>query len=64
MFGLAAPAYGAAKLLNKYFLKLEEHILENQAAQNGTPIQKEEEDEEDGKIFHDQLDEALAGKKD
>lgn len=64
MFGMAAPAYAAAKLLNKYFLKLEEHILEVQAAQNGTPVQEMEEDGEDERIFHDQLDEALVGKKD
>lgn len=60
LFGMAAPAYGTEKLLNKYFLKLEEHIMEAQAEQNGGSASKEEDEGE--KIFHDQLDEALVSK--
>ena len=53
MFGLSAPAFGAAALYNGYFKKVEERILENQAKEEGA---KEEEDE---RIFHDKLDATL-----
>ncbi|MBR4084918.1 MAG: YesL family protein [Lachnospiraceae bacterium] len=62
MFGFAVPAYFSEKLLNKYFKKLEEHILEAQGLNK--PDATEEEDDGVEKIFNDQLDEALAGKKD
>ncbi len=62
MFGWSVPAYLGAKMLNKYFMKLEEHILEAQGLNN--PDAVEEEDDGVEKIFNDQLDEALAGKKD
>lgn len=56
MFGMSVPAYGAAKLLNKYFLKLEEHISQTQGG--GEAVDTEP--EEDERIFHDQLDDGLA----
>lgn len=62
MFGMSVPAYFAAKMLNKYFMKLEEHIREAQGLND--PNAAEEEDDGVEKIFNDQLDEALAGKKD
>lgn len=62
MFGASVPAYFSAKLLNKYFKKLEEHILEAQGLNN--PESADEEDDGVERIFSDQLDEALAGKKD
>lgn len=62
MFGWSAPAFFSAKLLNKYFMKLEDHIREAQGLNN--PDAVEEEDDGVEKIFNDQLDEALAGKKD
>lgn len=54
MFGMSLPAYGAANLLNKYFMKLEEHILQAQGGNKET-----NQEEEDERIFHDQLDESL-----
>ncbi len=62
MFGWSVPAYLGAKMLNKYFKKLEEHILEAQGLNN--PEASEEEEDGVERIFSDQLDEALAGKKD
>lgn len=54
LFGISVPAYFSAKLYNKFFLKMEERIME---ANGGA---KEEDAEgEDEKIFHDQLDKAL-----
>lgn len=61
MFGMSAPAYFSAKLLNKYFKKLEEHILAVQA-ENNPDISEEDDGVE--KIFNDQLDESLVGKRD
>ncbi|MFG6355601.1 MAG: DUF624 domain-containing protein [Acetatifactor sp.] len=55
LFGITVPAFLSAKLYNKFFLKLEDRINEI----NGV---KEEEEEEDGKIFHDQLDSSLEDK--
>ena len=62
MFGWSVPAYFAAKMLNKYFKKLEEHIMEAQGLNN--PETPEEEDDGVERIFSDQLDESLAGKRD
>lgn len=62
MFGWSVPAYFGAKMLNKYFKKLEEHIMEVQGLNN--PDASEEEDDGVEKIFSDQLDDALVGKKD
>lgn len=58
LFGMTAPAFLSAKLYNKFFLKLEERI--NEA--NGTGADPGDE-EDDGKIFHDQLDPALKEKE-
>ncbi len=60
MFGISAPAYASAALYNGYFKKLEEQILEAQAAKEG-PKEQEEDDTE--KIFSDKLDEALVDKQ-
>ncbi len=60
MFGFSAPAFGAAALYNGTFKKLEEQILAARAAEGG--VQEEAEDE-DEKIFHDKLDEALVNKQ-
>lgn len=62
MFGMSVPAYFGAKMLNKYFLKLEEHILAVQS-ENNPEIEMEEDDGVE-KIFSDQLDESLVGKND
>lgn len=57
LFGITLPAFLAAKMYNKFFLKLEDRI--NEA--NG--IQKDgEEDNDEGKIFHDKLDSTLEDK--
>lgn len=58
LFGMTLPAFLSAKLYNKFFLKLEERI--NEA--NGTGADSGDEDDE-GKIFHDQLDPALEEKE-
>lgn len=55
LFGITVPAFLSAKLYNKFFLKLEDRINEI----NGV---KTEEEDEDGKIFHDQLDSTLEDK--
>lgn len=57
LFGFTLPAFLSAKMYNKFFLKLEERIMEANGGQ-----QAEEENDED-KIFHDKLDEALEEKK-
>lgn len=55
LFGLALPAWGSAKLYNKFFKKLEDQILAENASgeEGGAP-------EEDERIFKDELDPALA----
>ena len=53
LFGLSAPAWCSAKLYNKLFKKLEDQITEANA-----PAQPEEE-QEDERIFKDELDPAL-----
>lgn len=57
LFGMTLPAFLSAKMYNKFFLKLEDRI--NEA--NGTGGDLDEEDD-DGKIFHDQLDTTLEDK--
>jgi uncharacterized membrane protein YesL len=59
MFGISAPAFGSAKLYNKFFKKLEEQILETQRA-NG--LLADEEPDPD-RIFKDELDEGLMNRK-
>ena len=51
LFGLAVPAFGGAHLYNKFFKKLEDHIRSVHPQEAGS-IPEEDEDE---KIFHDQL---------
>lgn len=58
LFGLSVPAWGSAKLYNKFFRKLEEQIM----AAGGTQ-ENESEPEEDERIFRDELDPALADKE-
>lgn len=58
LFGLSLPAFLAAKMYNKLFLKLEDRINES----NRTSETADEE-ENDDKIFHDKLDSALEEKK-
>lgn len=55
MFGISVPAYVGALMLNKYFKKLEEHIMEVQIA-NGVIVPEATEDESE-KIFHDMPEE-------
>lgn len=54
LFGLSVPAWGSAKLYNKFFKKLEDQIQAANAAPAG-----EGEPEEDERIFKDELDPAL-----
>lgn len=61
LFGITVPAYFSAKLLNKYFKQLEEHVIEAQIARGEIVPNQEEDDGE--KIFHDSLDESLGGNK-
>lgn len=61
LFGISAPAFGAAALYNSDFKKLEEQILAAQAARG--EIKEEEEDDGVEKIFSDKLDEALVEKE-
>lgn len=55
MLGIAVPIYLSAMLYNKFFQKLEDNILERQAAEEGA----QEEEEDPDRIFSDKLDEAL-----
>ncbi len=55
LFGLSIPAWLSAKLYNKYFQKLEDQYLQT----NG-PAVKGTEEEDDERIFRDELDESLA----
>ncbi|MDE5587841.1 MAG: DUF624 domain-containing protein [Acetatifactor sp.] len=57
MFGLSLPAWISAKLYNKFFKKLEDQVL----AAN-PPAEKEDGQEEDERIFKDELDPVLADK--
>lgn len=58
LFGISVPAWCGAKLYNKFFKQLEEKILAAQAANGELPA----EEEEDERIFKDELDESLVGK--
>lgn len=58
LFGMTLPAFLAAKMYNKFFLKLEDRI--NEA--NGIHTDSDGEDD-DEKIFHDKLDATLEDKK-
>lgn len=51
LFGITVPAYVGALMLNKYFKKLEDHIIETQIASGAIKREPEEDDSE--KIFHD-----------
>lgn len=55
-FGLSVPAWCSAKLYNKFFKKLEDQIL------GANEPQPEAEEEEDVRIFKDELDPALTEK--
>lgn len=55
LFGITVPAYVGAMMLNKYFKKLEDHIIETQIASG--VIKPEPEEDESEKIFHDIPDE-------
>ncbi len=55
LFGLSIPAWLSAKLYNKFFQKLEDQYLQT----NG-PAVKGTEEEDDERIFRDELDESLA----
>lgn len=59
MFGFSLPTYGSAKLYNKFFKKLEEQILETMRA-NGELV---EEEPDPDRIFKDEIDESLLGRK-
>jgi len=51
LFGITVPAYVGAMMLNKYFKKLEDHIIEAQIASGAIKPEPVEDDSE--KIFHD-----------
>lgn len=59
MFGFSLPAFAGAYLYNKFFKKLEEKIMEESGVKPDGEAEGEDEDE---KIFHDQLDEVLQDK--
>jgi len=54
LFGLSVPAWLSAKLYNKFFQKLEDQITASEAPADGV------QEEEDERIFRDELDEGLA----
>lgn len=54
LFGFSAPAWVSAKLYSKFFRKLEEEIIAGRP-----PVEKEEQEDEDERIFKDELDESL-----
>ncbi len=56
-FGLSVPAWGSAKLYNKFFKKLEDSYWERHKNDAGEEGQADE--EEDVRIFRDELDETL-----
>lgn len=56
LFGLSAPAYLSAMLYNKFFKKLEAQIEEAEAEHSEN---SETAEEEDNRIFKDELDETL-----
>lgn len=62
LFGLSLPAYGSAKLYNKFFKKMEDQVIAKAIAEG--KIQPEEPGSEDEHIFSDVIDPALDAKKD
>lgn len=56
LFGFSAPAYVSAFLYNKFFKKLEDQI--NEKNPPAEPIAEEE--GEDERIFHDEVDESIS----
>ena len=59
-FGLSVPAWLSAKMYNKVFQRLEDQYWESQGGKAETD--EENEDEEDVRIFRDELDETLRDK--
>lgn len=59
-FGLSVPAWASAKLYHKFFKKLEEQYWEQHKSAAGEDGQAQE--EEDVRIFRDELDETLQDK--
>lgn len=57
LFCLSLPAFLSAKLYDKPFKKLEDQILAAENGENADEAQPSEED--DGRVFHDELDETL-----
>lgn len=55
LFGLSAPAFVSALLYNKFFKKLEDQIMEEQ--EQGESMDAETSEEEDERIFKDELEE-------
>jgi len=56
LFGLSLPAFVSALLYNKFFQKLEDQI----AAENAEEAGEENTEEEDERIFRDEVDETIA----
>lgn len=59
LFGMSVPAWLSAKLYSKFFKKLEDQISEANAPQTEGEDASGEEEEEDVRIFKDELDESL-----
>ena len=57
VFGLSVPAWVSAKLYSNYFKRLEEQITAANLPEGDVPAQEAE--EEDERIFKDELDESL-----
>ncbi len=60
-FGISGPAFVFAAMYNKFFKKLEDQILEK-AQENGEV--NSDEDEEDVRIFKDEIDESISIRED
>ena len=60
LFGLALPAFGSAKLYNKFFKRMEEQTIAQAIKEGKMPAQPGSEDEH---IFSDELNPALENKK-
>lgn len=56
IFGFSAPAYASAFLYSNFFKKLEAQIEEK----NGQDAGKQEEENDEDKIFHDKVDESIS----
>ena len=61
LFGLSLPAFGSAKLYNKFFKRMEEQTIARDIAAGEMPADPGSEDEH---IFSDELNPALDNKKD